>query len=68
MVTLSGRQGILGSHLNFGDPRRGWRVALVGKNLGDESYAQYLQPGGNTQRSVPRDDERYFGVTARYEF
>lgn len=24
IVTLNGRTGILGSHLNFGDPRRGW--------------------------------------------
>ena len=24
IVTLGGRQGILASHLNFGDPRRGW--------------------------------------------
>jgi iron complex outermembrane receptor protein len=66
--TLQPSYGIWNAYLGLGDPRRGWRVALVGKNLGDESYAQYLQPGGNTQRSVPRDDERYYGVTARYEF
>ena len=24
IVTLNGRTGILASHLNFGDPRRGW--------------------------------------------
>jgi sugar phosphate isomerase/epimerase len=24
IVTLNGRSGILASHINFGDPRRGW--------------------------------------------
>ncbi|MFM7626875.1 MAG: TonB-dependent receptor [Gammaproteobacteria bacterium] len=44
-----------------------WRVALVGRNLGDESYSSNLLPGG-TQRGVPRDDRRYFGVQARFNF
>jgi iron complex outermembrane receptor protein len=66
--TIQPSYGIFNAYVGFGDPRKGWRVALVGKNLGDKSYAQYLQPGANTQRSVPRDDERYYGVTARLEF
>jgi iron complex outermembrane receptor protein len=44
-----------------------WRIALLGKNLGDQSYSTNLLPGG-TQRGVPRDDETYFGVTARWNF
>jgi iron complex outermembrane receptor protein len=44
-----------------------WRVALVGRNLADESYSTNLLPGG-TQRGVPRDDSRYFGVQARFNF
>jgi iron complex outermembrane receptor protein len=66
--TIQPAYGIWNAYIGLGDPRRGWRVALVGKNLSDKSYAQFLQPGANTQRSVPRDDERYYGVTARYEF
>lgn len=31
IVTLSGRSGILGSHLNFGDPRRGWDFRSPGR-------------------------------------
>jgi len=31
IVTLGGRQGILGSHLNFGDPRRGWDFRSPGR-------------------------------------
>jgi len=44
-----------------------WRLALIGKNLTDESYSTNLLPGG-TQRGVPRDDQSYFGVTARWNF
>ena len=30
-VTLDGKTGILGSHLNFGDPRRGWDFRSLGR-------------------------------------
>jgi sugar phosphate isomerase/epimerase len=31
IVTLNGHSGILGSHLNFGDPRRGWDFRSPGR-------------------------------------
>jgi sugar phosphate isomerase/epimerase len=31
IVTLNGRTGILGSHINFGDPRRGWNFRSPGR-------------------------------------
>lgn len=31
IVSLNGRTGILGSHLNFGDPRRGWDFRSPGR-------------------------------------
>ena len=47
----------------------GWRVSLLGKNLGDKSYATFIQNSGNNiNRYVPRDDKRYFGINARYDF
>ena len=47
----------------------GWRVALLGKNLGNTSYATFIQNSGNhINRYVPRDDKRYFGVNVRYDF
>ncbi len=47
----------------------GWRLALVGKNLTDETYATFVQSSGNhINRYVPRDDKRYFGVNFRYDF
>lgn len=30
-VTLNGRSSILGSHISFGDPRRGWNFVSVGR-------------------------------------
>ena len=43
-----------------------WRVALLGKNLTDESYSTNRLNG--VQRGVPRDDEMYWGMTARWNF
>ncbi len=31
IVTLNGRSGILASHINFGDPRRGWDFRSLGR-------------------------------------
>ena len=31
IVSLNGRSGVLGSHLNFGDPRRGWDFRSPGR-------------------------------------
>ena len=48
----------------------GERVALIGRNLADKSYSTLVQnnPGPAITRYVPRDDRRYFGINARYEF
>jgi iron complex outermembrane recepter protein len=47
----------------------GWRVSVIGKNLGNTSYATFIQSSGNhINRYVPRDDKRYFGLNARYDF
>ena len=35
MVHLNGRSGILGSHLTFGDPRRGWEFRSPGRGSVD---------------------------------
>ena len=47
IVTLNGRSGILSSHLNFGDPRRGWdfRSARPGRSelRGDHPRAERNQ-------------------------
>ncbi|MBB3222888.1 TonB-dependent receptor [Pseudoduganella umbonata] len=61
--------GIVNAAIELAQPAAGWRVALVGKNLADKSYATNLVTGtGTVHRGVPRDDSRYFGITARKEF
>ncbi len=60
---------IINASVGLSDTAAGWRVALVGKNLADKSYATFIQSSGsNINRYVPRDDQRYFGVTARWDF
>jgi sugar phosphate isomerase/epimerase len=40
-VTLDGRTGILSSHLNFGDPRRGWDFRSLGH--GDVDFESIIR-------------------------
>lgn len=40
-VTLDGRSGILGSHLEFGDPRRGWNFRSLGH--GDVNFEDIIR-------------------------
>jgi len=40
-VTLDGRAGILGSHLTFGDPRRGWNFRSLGH--GDVNFEDIIR-------------------------
>ena len=45
--TLNGRSGLLGSHLNFGDPRRGWDFRSPGRGQVDfEGIARTLNAIG----------------------
>ena len=41
IVKLNGRSGILGSHLNFGDPRRGWDFRSLGR--GSVNFEEILR-------------------------
>ena len=67
--TIQGAYGIWNASIALADYNDGWRVALLGKNLADKSYAQALATGGNyVYRAVPRDDQRYFGVQLRKDF
>ena len=61
--------GIVNAAVELSSPVGGWKVALVGKNLADKSYATNLVTAtGYVTRVVPRDDRRYVGITARKEF
>ena len=72
-VTLDGRSGILGSHLEFGDLRRGWNFRSIGHGQVDfESIIRELNAADYTgPLSVEWEDngmERVFGATESLEY
>ena len=68
-LAVQGAYGIVNAAVELSSGEGGWRVALVGKNLADRSYATNLIVNtGYVNRTVPRDDRRYVGITARKEF
>jgi len=68
-LAVQGAYGIVNAAVELSSGDGGWRVALVGKNLADRSYATNLIVNtGYVNRTVPRDDRRYVGITARKEF
>jgi sugar phosphate isomerase/epimerase len=73
IVTLNGRTGILGSHLNFGDPRRGWDFRSPGRGgVNFEEIVRALnQAGYEGPLSVEWEDsgmEREHGAREACEF
>jgi iron complex outermembrane recepter protein len=53
------------------DPNDVWRVQFQVKNLFDKSFASSIVsggPGGSFRYIIPREADRYFGVTARVNF
>lgn len=72
-VQLDGKSSILGSHLNFGDMRRGWNFVSLGH--GDVDFDKIIrvlnEAGYNGPLSVEWEDsgmERIFGATEACEF
>jgi iron complex outermembrane recepter protein len=57
--------------IGFSDKDDRWRLTLVGKNLTDESFASLITPGGpggSLRYLIPREADRYFGLTLRGRF
>lgn len=53
------------------DPSDKWRLAFQVKNLFDKSFASSIisgGPGGSFRYIIPREADRYVGITARYTF
>jgi sugar phosphate isomerase/epimerase len=73
ITQLNGRTGILGSHLNFGDPRRGWEFRSLGRGgVNFEEIIRALnQIGYNGPLSVEWEDagmDREHGAREACEF
>ena len=68
-TSIQGSYGIWNASVALSTPEKGWRVALIGKNLADKSYSTNLiSSGGTVTRGIPRDDTRYVGINVRKEF
>ena len=72
-VRLDGRAGILGSHLDFGDLRRGWNFVSLGHgNVNFDDITRELNAMGyEGPLSVEWEDsgmERMYGAKEAYEF
>ena len=72
-VNLDGRNGILGSHITFGDPRRGWNFVSPGH--GDVDFDKIIRVLNDKKYdgplSIEWEDsgmERVFGGTEACEF
>ncbi|WP_434987844.1 TonB-dependent receptor [Xanthomonas melonis] len=67
--TIQGPYAIWNASVALADDAHGWRVAVLGRNLGDRSYAPLLaNAAGNVYRLVPRDDRRYVGLQLHKDF
>ncbi|MBS0255517.1 MAG: TonB-dependent receptor [Proteobacteria bacterium] len=61
------------ANVSFGieDPSDKWKLTVQVRNLFDKAYAAAIVnggPGGSYRYQIPRDAERYWGVSASYKF
>jgi iron complex outermembrane recepter protein len=56
--------GILNASVGFSDPEDNYRVTFHARNLTDESYV-LLNVSAGQRLQIPRDADRYFGVSLR---
>ena len=55
----------------IGDSEDGWKLALQVRNLFDTAYVAHKEsggPGGSIRYQIPRDADRYWGVTGKFNF
>ena len=70
-TALAGRFGPFDASLGIEPQSGAWRLALVGKNLTDQSYETLRTPGGpggSVRLMIPREADRYWGVQFRMNF
>lgn len=56
--------GIWNGSIGFSDANDRFRVTLIGRNLGDNNYV-LLNTNNGQRLHIPRDADRYFGVSLR---
>jgi iron complex outermembrane receptor protein len=67
--------GLLGASIEFATLDDKYHLSLIGRNLTDKFYTNFITPVGNgvaagsyARLQVPRDAQRYFGVTVAAKF
>ena len=63
--------GLVNLSLGIGDSDGRYRLTFQARNVFDTSYAAAIAtggPGGSYRYQIPRDADRYFGVTGRVNF
>jgi iron complex outermembrane receptor protein len=63
--------GIVDASIAFAAKDDRLRVTLIGRNLGDESFASLITPGGSggaLRYLIPREADRYYGISLRAKF
>ena len=67
--------GLLNASVVFADPSDKYELSVMGRNLTDKFYTDFITPVGNgvaagsyARLQVPRDADRYFGVSLTAKF
>lgn len=63
--------GLWDAQVTFADLEDRFRVSLIGRNLTDESFASLITPGGPggaLRYQIPREADRYYGVSFQTNF
>jgi iron complex outermembrane recepter protein len=67
--------GLLNGSIVFADPSNKYQLSLIGRNLTNKFYTTFITPVGNgvapgsfARLQVPRDAERYWGVSVSASF
>ena len=67
--TIQPSYGIWNATIAVVSPKSGWRVSLLLKNLSNTHYVTLMsQAGGFLWGVIPRDDQRYMGVSIHKDF
>ncbi len=70
-ATSIGGYGIVNAAISLMDVNDRYKLAFVVRNLFDQSYVSAIQSGGPSgayRYQIPRDADRYWGVTGRINF
>ena len=65
------KYALVNAQIGVGDSDDTWRVTFQVRNLTDKEYFSHIEaggPGGSFRYQIPRDADRYWGVSGRVNF